>query len=79
MRQVQQIVNKVSHVRDRLENLAEIAPRPLRKLLGALLLQDARVAVDVPQRRAQVVRDRLAERFEFLVERAEFDELEVQL
>ena len=75
----QQVVNKLAHLHARVRDGLQITLRFLRKLAVGGPVQHLHVAVDVPQRRAQVVGDGVGERFQFLVGLRELAGADVQV
>ena len=67
----QQIVNQHSHLPAGIRNGLHIVPALVRKLATGLAREHVHVALHMPQRRAQIVRCRIAERVQFLIERFE--------
>ena len=64
----QQVVDQLAHLLARVGDRLQVMPGLLRQLAVGRPLQHLDVAVDVPQRRAQIVRHRVAEGFQFLVD-----------
>src|SRR5690348_1446416 len=62
-----EIVNQLSHLFGRGGNRLQIAPRLVVQGLARGFREERRVAVDMPQWRPQVLRDRVTERLQLLV------------
>ncbi len=70
---IQQVLDQLAHALRRGADASEVAARLLGHLLGKVLEQRLAEAVDRAQRRAQVVRHRIAERLELGVGRLQLD------
>jgi hypothetical protein len=66
-RKSQQVIDQAPHLGGVLTNDAQVALSFRRELRRLVFQQDVRKAIHRPQRRAQVVRNRIRERFQFLV------------
>ena len=66
-RKLQQVVNQQSHALRFGTDPIEVLVRPFVELAGIVFGKCEAPAVDAAQRRAQVVRDRIGKRFQFLV------------
>ena len=68
----QQVVDELAHLLTRVGDGLQVVRRLVRQLTVGGPLQHLDVAVDVPQRRAQIVRHGIAEGFQFLVDDGQF-------
>ena len=69
--QLQQILDQPAHVAGGIADRREIFPALFVELLAGMLLQQARVRIDVPQRCAQIMRNRIGKCLEFLIDHFE--------
>jgi len=67
LRKIEEVIHQVAHVIRAVEYTVKIPLGFFGQLGGVLFFQDAGESINVAQRCAEIVRDRIAEGFQFLI------------